>query len=1351
MEIYYSPFSRDYLSAAYGELLRCAQARGKRIFVLVPELRKLRFEEELFAAGTLRSFLNLEVLSPQRFFFRLKNELGLPAKGRDRIELSSFQSFVLLYRELKTVLQDKTLSTGTRQASREMAKLSLLQSELETLRRAEIAPAELLRLAAEYRRDLTILPELAEKVDILARTETAYQSVLEAHSATDPSGRFRALLSCLDRLAELRETLLRSAAETDELPLSYQRMSAFLDADYFILGQGENRYASREEIGLFTRLEKLGQRVCLTLQMGDATVRRVSEKRDGGEELFAPAAALYEELLARGISPKLHSCACGEAERSCFAALARAELQLSGEGGELSPTSLPLLSPEDREVLRERVSFIYENNCAGAAERCVRTILALHRDKNVPYREIAVATAGGATAETDFFLAALEEYGVPYFYDAKVKLEKSPLFQHLRALFSLAESSPSALTLKELFFVLRSFPGFRIQQKFDRLENFLRARTEQADQGRWLQLESELEEEATLLRRNTEELGTVSPEETERDLASVRTLLECGDEAAEVRLREMEWRFGERNLSFLFERTLFLWAKTRFVDPLFRLLRALRREKTARARAEAVFTYLEQVGAEQAVDREYKDLKERAGQRAHALCLLQSWKFLLTELCELVELFGEEELSLYEFRESLLLSFEKEEAAILPLRMDQIYVGSPEHLSQRSQNYLFLLQAEEGKFPHNAQPCERYFDRAERACLISFPLADPELAEYEAERLILWNLLSSVKKKLFLVFGGEAETRSGLYTRLETLLCEGEEERSSFVQKQDTERSFDQEARFRFSELAAWNRLLSSEEAGRADGEREGTERAGVRETRRFFDFFGGSGVARQDDLRVRAQALLEKTERQAEFGLRSGDERVGASLRELFRTPRTFSVSRLECFAACPYRYFLQYVLSLKERKTYRADAAHLGTLIHLFYEKLFAEFAERLQRELTGEEREEAHGQDLRREGLAARIECWNRCLNGTPYMKEDSDKEGKPLRRRWRRRFSDYLEKILEDGAVERLLRTLASEADEELRRYFFSGQFHYAAFVAQESLKRSLEAMAARLRLEEKKEQETEAGDGVYEAESFCIPLAFECAFCVEEKAGDSEREEASFGARNNDRREVRVESVETSSEEETALSADFTLRGIIDRVDASLGGRSCLRELRIVDYKTGKIKIDFEKLANGRSLQLPIYMSALDRMLKTAPEEKEACLVRDAVYLQLHPGSAVLDAERRERWRVLRAEERRTNGAEHSRLRKQQFLEEEKAAGLELLSLRDSLKKTRKLTDERSVQNELETLREQALRHARAFVSRIIQGDFPAEAYFGSQGMSCSFCPYYAACALVGDGRFALRGGGSDEE
>lgn len=64
-----------------------------------------------------------------------------------------------------------------------------------------------------------------------------------------------------------------------------------------------------------------------------------------------------------------------------------------------------------------------------------------------------------------------------------------------------------------------------------------------------------------------------------------------------------------------------------------------------------------------------------------------------------------------------------------------------------------------------------------------------------------------------------------------------------------------------------------------------------------------------------------------------------GDAIQRLYGQPFRSSVTRLECFASCPFRHFAQYGLRLEEREEHRLAALELGTVSHKIMEDFVRE----------------------------------------------------------------------------------------------------------------------------------------------------------------------------------------------------------------------------------------------------------------------------------------------------------------------------------------------------------------------------------------------------------------------------
>lgn len=85
------------------------------------------------------------------------------------------------------------------------------------------------------------------------------------------------------------------------------------------------------------------------------------------------------------------------------------------------------------------------------------------------------------------------------------------------------------------------------------------------------------------------------------------------------------------------------------------------------------------------------------------------------------------------------------------------------------------------------------------------------------------------------------------------------------------------------------------------------------------------------------------------------------------------------------------------------------------------------------------------------------------------------------------------------------------------------------------------------------------------------------------------------------------------ESESGLAVNF--RGQVDRIDIREAGPN-LRTFRIVDYKSGTKKVDYNRLWHGLDLQLPIYLEAV--LEHGNQKEQNDWSAHDAMYYSLKP-------------------------------------------------------------------------------------------------------------------------------------
>lgn len=179
-----------------------------------------------------------------------------------------------------------------------------------------------------------------------------------------------------------------------------------------------------------------------------------------------------------------------------------------------------------------------------------------------------------------------------------------------------------------------------------------------------------------------------------------------------------------------------------------------------------------------------------------------------------------------------------------------------------------------------------------------------------------------------------------------------------------------------------------------------------------------------------------------------------------------------------------------------------------------------------------------------------------------------------------------------------------------------------------------------------------------------------------------------------------------------------LEGIVDRGD--LWRQDGKIYVRIIDYKTGKKKFDFNKILNGLGLQMLLYLFALCRETNLLPGEK------------LSPAGVLYFPARVE---PIHLQERPDEQAEKKRLETQRrsglLLNEDK-----VLQAMEPGEKPVLLPGKNSLASEhqLKALENFVFQTVAALIDQVSQGDVSPNPYFAdARDNACAYCPYTAIC------------------
>ena len=333
-----------------------------------------------------------------------------------------------------------------------------------------------------------------------------------------------------------------------------------------------------------------------------------------------------------------------------------------------------------------------------------------------------------------------------------------------------------------------------------------------------------------------------------------------------------------------------------------------------------LYDFLEQNQVQQKL-LNYQQQFEKEGDLSRAREYAQIYRLVMDLLDQVYELLGEEEISRQEFADILEAGFGEITVGTIPQSVDRIVVGDMERTRLKQVKVLFFLGVNDGNIPKNASKGGIISDM-DREFLIESgtEMAPSPRQQMYIQRLYLYLNMTKPSEQLYLSYAkvnseGKGIRPSYLIDTVQKLFpamsVEYPQNRSRLEQIEGRQEG----ARYLAEELREYVEGTLPEE-----------------ERQDFYLMYRAyEADAAGRDLLTRA-AFRRYRE--------SGLSRIVA--RALYGQQLENSVSRLETYAACACRHFLQYGLSLQEREEFGFEASDMGTVYHAVLENFAGKLAE-------------------------------------------------------------------------------------------------------------------------------------------------------------------------------------------------------------------------------------------------------------------------------------------------------------------------------------------------------------------------------------------------------------------------
>ncbi|MBQ3330142.1 MAG: PD-(D/E)XK nuclease family protein [Ruminococcus sp.] len=307
------------------------------------------------------------------------------------------------------------------------------------------------------------------------------------------------------------------------------------------------------------------------------------------------------------------------------------------------------------------------------------------------------------------------------------------------------------------------------------------------------------------------------------------------------------------------------------------------------------------------------DRFEAQGEEERGADLVRMWNVLCEILDKTVAVIGDYRLSSKRFAELLYTGFAASQVSTIPRGADEVDISTADRSLISDKKAVFLIGVLEGEFPHT--PVEAgVFTDDERVRLkeMRLPLSDSIEELIATERYYAYSALTAASERLYLSFPA-ADMRGEQLTPSEMI---GDAQLSlpclDFVNYDTT--PLTEHLRSKRAAFDYWIARYHSKSPGIA------ALKAYFKEDEEYRDILNSI----ENALSRRARRIRDT-----------------ALTKELYGREMRLSSTKIDVYHKCPFRWFCEYGLHIRERRKATVDALEYGTLMHHIFEVFFGSYS--------------------------------------------------------------------------------------------------------------------------------------------------------------------------------------------------------------------------------------------------------------------------------------------------------------------------------------------------------------------------------------------------------------------------
>ncbi|OWZ82836.1 helicase-exonuclease AddAB subunit AddB [Natranaerobius trueperi] len=534
--------------------------------------------------------------------------------------------------------------------------------------------------------------------------------------------------------------------------------------------------------------------------------------------------------------------------------------------------------PEPYNEKPDDITVVEATNLRNEIDKIAREIELYVRKEEIRYRDVAVITRDLESYEP-VIKAIFSDYNIPFFIDRKESIHHHPLVEFIR---SSLETIITNWSYEPVFRMLKTNILPVNYDEIFKLENYVLAHGIKGKE--WLKdedwdyyLDFDLESQ-NIGKGYQKYLNSIN-----------KTRYKITDNFSEY-FRKLRDRNGKMTVK---EISTEIW---KLIDGL------------------GVATQLESWALEAEKRQDFTEMQMHS----------QIWDALIDLFDQLVAFMGDKQVYLNEYLQILESGLSSVKLGLIPATMDQVLVGTAERTRPHDIKVLLLVGTSEGVFPSKFDDTG-LIDDGERRVLKDYQveLAPPTDQKLFEEQFLIYNIITCPSDKLFISYSsadseGKAMMPSTVITDIKNIFPKLEVEFQNDCP--DNEEPLDKY-------------LVNPEKA--------------ISHLIKTMNKVGGPQKLEQDKYKAFEFLCQEFTDSViSAYEIKGLDytnqlSPLSSEIRKIIYPENiTGSVSGLENYSQCPFKYFADQKLKLKKREQFKLEAASLGLFYHaglkLFWDKL-------------------------------------------------------------------------------------------------------------------------------------------------------------------------------------------------------------------------------------------------------------------------------------------------------------------------------------------------------------------------------------------------------------------------------